>query len=93
MATSAPGGMGGDPSDIGKENKSPGPSKLGGKVKRREYRVGLKKRQYNNEMKTKIMQQTDQGARNMDICRMYNVPEFTVRSMRKQNSVSVQNTV
>ena len=53
----------------------------------REYRVGLKKRQYDNEMKTKIMQQIDQGARNVDICRMYNVPEFTVRSMRKQNTV------
>ena len=87
MATRAPGGTGGgDPSDISKESKSPGPSKLGGKVKRREYRVGLKKRQYDNEMKTKIMQQIDQGARNVDICHMYNVPESTVCSMRKQNS-------
>ena len=75
------------PSDISKESKSAGPSKLGGKVKRRDYRVGLKKRQYDNEMKTKIMQQIDQGARNMDICRMYNVLEATVRSMRKLRKI------
>ena len=87
MATSAPGGTGGDPSDISKKSKSPVPSKLGGKVKRRDYRVGLKKRQHDNEMKTKIMQQIDQGARNVDICRMYNVPESTVRSMKKLRKI------
>lgn len=84
MATCASGGMGGGPGGNGGGEKRPGPSKGGkGKVKR-DYRVGVKKQKYDNELKMKVIEQMDQGARNIDICRMFNIPESTVRSMRKQ---------
>ena len=49
-----------------------------------QHRRGAKKKKYTNEERKKIMEMIKEGARNTDITSAMNVPESTVRSMRKQ---------
>ena len=80
MATTNPtGGTGGEGN--GGDRKDEGGK---GKVtEKRDYRRGKRHQSYDVTAKEKILKMLDEGARNCDIVKALNVPESTVRRLRK----------
>ncbi len=78
MASSATGAPG-----VSDDSKGSG-EKYKGKVKKRAYRSGVKLHVYGSEVRSKILAEMANGARNSEICRILNIPESTVHSMRRK---------